>query len=113
MKTLITLILLLIASLSYSQKYTVVQINAGWNSKHNVDLPYKIEGANVIFGYLEEQATSLQKSVKAVPVVIVYKDNKPIMQWTADLSFNLNLTKEEIADVIRKNKQTYQRAGSN
>ena len=113
MKTLITLILLLISFLSYSQEYTIVQINAYWNERNKVELPFRVEGAKVVYAYLKEQPESLQKQVKVVPLVVLYKDNKPLRQWAADLSFKLNLTKEEIANAIRKDKQTHQRARSN
>ena len=113
MKTLITSILLLISFLSYSQEYTIVQINASWNARNDVKLPEQINGSKVIYAILEDQPLSIRKSTKAVPIVIIYKDNKALKQWSANLSFKLNLTKEEIANAIRKDKQTYQRARSN
>ena len=113
MKTLITSILLLISFLSYCQDYTIVQINASWNTHNDVRLPKQINGSKVIYGVLEDQPSSIRKSTKAVPIIVIYKNNKPLRQWSADLSFKLNLTKEEIADAIRKDKQTYKRAGSN
>jgi hypothetical protein len=113
MKTLITSILLLISFLSYSQEYTIVQINASWNRRNDIKLPKQINDSKVIYGILEDQPLSIKKSAKAVPIIIIYKNNKPLRQWSADLSFKLNLTKEEIADAIRKDKQTYKRARSN
>jgi predicted carbohydrate-binding protein with CBM5 and CBM33 domain len=113
MKTLITSILLLISFLSYCQDYTIVQINASWNTRNDVKLPNEINGSKVIYGILEDQPSSIRKSTKAVPIIVIYKNNKPLRQWSADLSFKLNLTKEEIADAIRKDKQTYKRARSN
>ena len=107
MKTLITIILFLICFKSYSQEYTIAQINAAWNAKNNVKLPSKINGHKVIYGILEEQPKSLREKLKAVPVVIIYKETSPIAQWNADISFKLNLTKEEIADVIEQDKQAH------
>lgn len=112
MKSLTNLILLLSVFISYSQTFTLVEINAKWNQLNKVDLP-KIEGVKTIYTYLEDQSAELQSRIKAVPVIILYKDNKPVKQWTANLSFKLNITKEEIEHAIRENKQTYQRAGSN
>ena len=113
MKTLVTSILLLITSLSYSQEYTIVQINAEWNRKNDVQLPKRIDGNPVVYGLLEEQSLSIQQNTKAVPVIVLYKGNQAVMQWTANLSFKLNLTKEDIADVIKQHKQTHKRPGSN
>jgi hypothetical protein len=55
----------------------------------------------------------LQKQIQAVPIIILFKDNKPLRQWAADLSFKLNIDIEEIAYAIRENKQAYFRARSN
>ena len=76
MKNLITLILFLICSVSYAQKYTIVQINAKWNTKHDVQLENYIDGHKVIYGYLEDQNKETQKTISAVPIVILYKNNK-------------------------------------
>ena len=77
MKTLITSILLLISFLSYCQDYTIVQINASWNTRNDVKLPDEINGSKVIYGILEDQPSSIRKSTKAVPIVLIYKNNKP------------------------------------
>ena len=113
MRSLITLILILFAYTLTAQDYKIVQINAGWNAKNDVKLPYTIEGAKVIYGRLEEQRKELQKQIQAVPVIILFKDSKVIRQWSADLSFKLNINKEEIAYAIREDKQTHFRARSN
>jgi|SRR6056300_1079368 len=84
-----------------AQSFTVVQINAEWNDRNTIDLPFTIDGTKVIFGYLKDQSPSLQKNIKAVPVVILYKDSQPISQWNADLSFKLQVTREELLEQIR------------
>lgn len=113
MKTLATLLLTLISTLVLSQDYKVVQINAEWNDRNKVDLPYTIEGAKTVYAFLENQTESLQKQIQAVPIVILFKDNKPLRQWSADLSFKLKINIEEIAYAIREDKQTHFRARSN
>jgi predicted carbohydrate-binding protein with CBM5 and CBM33 domain len=113
MKTLATLLLTLISTFVLSQEYKIVQINAEWNDRNKLDLPLKIEGAKTVYAFLEDQAESLQKQIQAVPIIILFKDNKPLRQWSADLSFKLNINIEEIAYAIREDKQTYFRARSN
>ena len=113
MKTLATLFLILISSVTVAQEYKVVQINAEWNDRNKVDMPYNIEGAKTVYAFLEDQTESLQKQIQAVPIIILFKDNKPLRQWSADLSFKLNINIEEIKDAIREDKQTYIRARSN
>ena len=113
MKTLATLFLILISSVTVAQEYKVVQINAEWNDRNKVDLPYTIEGAKTVYAFLEDQTESLQKQIQAVPIIILFKDNKPLRQWSADLSFKLEINIEEIAYAIREDKQTHFRARSN
>ena len=113
MKTLATLFLILISSVTVAQEYKVVQINAEWNDRNKVDMPYNIEGAKTVYAFLEDQTESLQKQIQAVPIIILFKDNKPLRQWSANLSFKLNINIEEIAYAIREDKQTHFRARSN
>ena len=113
MKTIITLLLILFLTPVLSQEYKIVQINAKWNKQHTVKLPTKIEGAHVDFGYLEEQKKSLQDKIQAVPIIILWKDNKVVRQWSADLSFKLVVKAEEIAYAIREDKQKFYRRKTN
>ena len=96
------LIALLFSVCMYSQQYTVVQINAYWNEKNKIELPYKVNDAKVIYGYLSEQPEGLKKQIKVVPVVVLYKDNKPVRQWIADLTFKMPIPKDELIEQIKK-----------
>lgn len=96
------LIALLFSVCMYSQQYTVVQINAYWNEKNKIELPHKVNDAKVIYGYLSEQPESLKKQIKVVPVVVLYKDNKPVKQWIADLTFKMPIPKDELIEQIKK-----------
>ena len=110
MKTLATLLLTLISTFVLSQDYKVVQINATWNEHNKIKLPNKIEDATTVYGLLENQGKALQEQIQAVPIIILFKDNKPIRQWSADLSFKLKVDINEIAYAIREDKQkTYRR----
>ena len=113
MKTFINLLLILISSVVVAQEYTVVQINAEWNNKNKINLPYSIEGAKYSYALLEDQSKTFQKKILAVPVVVLWKDNKVVRQWSADLSFKLVLTTEEIAYAIREDKQKIYRRKTN
>ena len=113
MKTLVNLLLILISSVAVAQEYKIVQINTEWNSKNKVVLPHKIENAPTVYALLEDQPENLQKQIQAVPVVVLWKDNKVVRQWSADLSFKLVLTVEEIAYAIREDKQKIYRRKTN
>ena len=113
MKTIVNLLLILISSVVVAQEYKVVQINAEWNNKNKINLPYSIEGATYKYALLEDQSEKFQKKILAVPVVVLLKDNKVVRQWSADLSFKLILTVEEIAYAIREDKQKIYRRKTN
>jgi len=82
---------------------TLVQINAKWNTKNNLELNI-FEDVDYRFAYLEDQKEDIKKKINAVPVVILYKGNKPMHQWNADLSFKLEIDCEDIEKIINKNQ---------
>ena len=98
-KTLALLLLLLACSNMYSQKYVLLEVNSEWNWSNKAkiekirDIPHQI-------AYLEQQTPSFKKKVKSVPLVILYRDGRPIMQWQADISFKLVLSKKEVMEAI-------------
>jgi hypothetical protein len=86
-----------------AQELTLVQINAKWNVKNNIELNI-FDDVKYQFAYLEEQKDDIRNKITAVPVVILYKGNKPIHQWNADLSFKLEIDCEDIQRIINKHK---------
>jgi len=82
-----------------AQQFTLVQINAKWNEKNSVKMPC-IEGVEYTYANLEDQNKSLRDKIKAVPVVILYKDNTPVHQWNANLMFELSLEEKDILEQI-------------
>lgn len=103
MKNLILGFFFLLPFSIQAQKMTLVQINAKWNTKNNLELNI-FEDVDYKFAYLEDQKEDLRNKINAVPVVILYKGNKPIHQWNADLSFKLEIDCEDIEQIINKNQ---------
>jgi hypothetical protein len=105
MRTFIILAFLLFSPSSLGEvekaDITVLQVNTQWNKEHNIDLNGLI-GCEVQFAWLEDQSDSFRKQVQTVPIIVVYHKNKPVRQWSADLSFRLNVGLEEIQRVIDK-----------
>ena len=105
MRALIVLAFLLFTPTSLGKvekaDITVLQVNTQWNKQHNIDLNGLI-GCEVQFAWLEDQSDSFRKQVQTVPLIVVYHKNKPVRQWSADLSFKLNVDLEEIQQVIDK-----------
>ena len=105
-KYVIATILLLLIPLStgnFSEKerpeYTVLHINAKWNQMNNVNLDV-IPNCRLKYAFLEDQPKEIQQSIQYVPHIILLKNNRPIAQWSADISFKLNITTQEIVRVI-------------
>ena len=99
MKKIITLILLLTCLTSYSQNFTLLEINARWN-KHN-NLPVnKLADIKIQFAWLEDQPMSIQKNVISVPTLILMNNGKSVAQWRAGINLKLYVTEEEIKKAI-------------
>ena len=101
MKNTLTLILLLFASFMYSQEYVLLEINSEWNLKNSAKIA-KVKNVKIKKAYLEDQPKNLRDKIKSVPIVILYKDNSKIAQWTANISFKLVVTEEQILKAINK-----------
>ena len=96
MKNLIIALFALFAFASSAQDYTLLHINAKWNQSNDYDLR-GIRHAKVKMAFLEDQNAELKSQIKSVPTIILFdKNGKPRGQWQADLSFKINVSKEEI-----------------
>ena len=83
------------------EKFTLLQINAKWNRANDVKIP-QIPNCNIQYAFLEDQKESFRKSVNYVPIVVLYNDNHAVQQWSADISFKLKISREEILNVINR-----------
>ena len=99
-KTLIILTTMLSIS-CYSQKYSLLEINAKWNQKNNLQQD-KIAGIRINFGWLEDQPKKMQSKIRSVPILVLFRDGKPIYQWVAGIDFKLEVTEEEFDKVFNK-----------
>ena len=102
-KTLALLMLLFVCCTMYSQEYVLLEINSEWNWSNKAKID-KIHSITHKVAYSEQQTLSFKKKVKSVPLVILYKDGKPIKRWQADLSFKLIITKEQVLKAIETEK---------
>ena len=99
-KTLIILITMLSIS-CYSQKYSLLEINAKWNQKNNLKQK-KICGVRINFGWLEDQPKKMQSKIRSVPILVLFRDGKPVYQWIAGIDFKLEVTEEDFDKVFNK-----------
>tara|TARA_R100000231_G_scaffold96478_1_gene72165 strand:- start:20 stop:370 length:351 start_codon:yes stop_codon:yes gene_type:complete len=109
MKTLITLIIFLLSFNTYSQIKSIklLQINSEWNLKNDIqrsELPNRYLAHKIAIEHatLEDQTPSFQKSFggRPLPILILKINDKMEYQWSANLSFKLQVSKEEILEVI-------------
>jgi hypothetical protein len=103
MKNILTLIVILLATQIYAQKYVLLEINSDWNLRNSAKID-KVNNVEYRIAYLEDQTPAFRKKIKSVPIAILYKDNNKIGQWSADISFKLVITKEEILKAIKENE---------
>jgi hypothetical protein len=104
MKRLLLTIMLLTTTTLFSQKYTLLEINSKCNANNKVKIE-KIKGVEHLKVYLEDQPSSIKYKIKSVPVLILYKDERPIRQWTADITFKLSVSKKEVIKTIERLKK--------
>jgi hypothetical protein len=105
MKNILILITLLFFTInSYSQEYTLLEINSEWNYRNNAKIA-KVKGVKHVIAMLESQKPSFKQKIKSVPTVILYKDNHAIAQWDGGLSMKLELKEEDILAAIERDKK--------
>ena len=110
MKYLFTLILILLITSFTIQNppIQILQINAEWNQHNDIALTipkdYKGYRIKVDYALLENQGPGFKKSFasKPLPIVVLRVGGKMKYQWTADLSFKLKLSNEEVIKTIDK-----------
>jgi hypothetical protein len=102
MKNILCAIFVLVASFVYSQDVTILQINAEWNKRNNYDLS-GITGATVKFSYLKDQPKEIQKSIVAVPVIVIMdKKGRVRMQYVADISLKIKVGNLDIQNNVNR-----------
>lgn len=105
MRLLIVLLFLLFSPTVNSEgatsDITVLQINTRWNQQNDIDLRGLV-GCKVKYGLLEHQKPSFKAKIKYVPVIVIYKGTRPVKQWTADLTFKLDVDLLEIQKEVNK-----------
>lgn len=101
MKKILILITLLTSLNSYCQKFTLLEINAKWNSNNSLPVN-QMAGIKIGFAWLEDQPKSIQESVKSVPTLILMKDGRNAAQWQAGIDLKLRVTEKEIKEAIKR-----------
>ena len=100
MKKFITTLFLLLTFSIYSQDVSVIHFNYKWNQKNDFNKLQSIRRANVSKAFVEEQTAELQASIKSVPVIIIFRNGKPVARLEAGLSMKIETRLEEIQELV-------------
>ena len=105
MKPLVTIILLVIASMLISPvtkkktekvyDVTVLQINSNWNKKNSLPL-HKLKGCNIEEALFEEQPKTVKENFNKIPVIAIKKQGKPFKVWEGNIMFEPTVSIEKI-----------------
>lgn len=104
MRKIIVLLALIFSTSLFSQEYVLLEVNSEWNWSNKAKID-RIKNIPHQIAYLENQTPKFRKKVRSVPLVILYKNGRPIMQWSADISFKLVIKKEEVLRAIAREEK--------
>ena len=104
MKKLILIAGLLFGLNATAQQINLVQINADWNSKNNIDFT-EVAGIPVKYARLEDQPPHFAATIKSVPTLMLYVDGRLSYSWQAGIDLKCPATQENVAEVIEKFKK--------
>ena len=102
MKNIILILSLLLSFNAYSQDLTVVHFNYKWNSENQYRGLDRLRNVKVQYAYVEDQSEVLQKSIKSVPTIIIYKDGKPAARFEAGLQMRITAKLEDLQELLNK-----------
>ena len=104
MRKIIVLLALIFSTSLFSQEYVLLEVNSEWNWKNKAKID-RIRNIPHQIAYLENQTPKFREKVRSVPLVILYKNGRPIMQWSADISFKLVIKKEDVLRAIAREEK--------
>jgi len=96
---------LLFSVFSYGQEITTVHFNYKWNESNTYNRLERLKNTKVQYAYVEEQSESLKRSIKSVPTIVVFLENKPIARFEAGLTMKINVSLDSIQAIIDKHKK--------
>jgi len=100
MKNIILILSLLLSFTAFSQDITVIHFNYEWNQQNDFKELAGIKRAKVSKAFVEDQPDNFKSSFKAVPVIIIFKNGKPVKRVEADLSMKIKARLEDIQELV-------------
>lgn len=103
MKKLILIAGLLFGLNATAQQIDLVQINADWNKKNNLNFE-TVDGIQIKYARLEDQPPHFAATIKSVPTLILYVDGRLTYSWQAGLDLKCPATPQDVAAMIQRFK---------
>ena len=101
----VLILALLFSVFSYGQEITTVHFNYKWNESNTYNRLERLKNTKVQYAYVEEQSENLKRSIKSVPTIVIYLENKPIARFEAGLTMKINVSLDSIQAIIDKYKK--------
>ncbi len=103
MKQITLILTLFFFTCAYSQEFSLIQINADWNS-HNDLRFHRVGDIEISYALLENQPPDLRAQITSVPTLILFKDGRIAYSWKAGIDLKCRVTQNDVLDVIDKFK---------
>ena len=100
----LTILFMIICSTSFGQKICkedicVVEFNAGWNEKNSVNYLDSLTDCGIKRISIDKGDWQKEYGIVVVPTIIIF-NGKEVKRFQADLSFAMQVTKEDIQDIV-------------
>jgi hypothetical protein len=104
---LLILFLMIICSTANAQTYDkcgedicVVEFNASWNEKNNVDWLHKLDDVGTKRILIDKGTWQKDFSIVVTPTIIIFVDGEEKKRYQANIMMEMEATREEIQDKI-------------
>ena len=100
MKKYYNLILMSLFCTSAFAQVEAYHFNASWNEANDVEWFNKISDAEKKSMSIDDAAIQKKYEILIVPTIVIFDDGEEVERFQADLSFQMQATREEIQDYI-------------
>ena len=100
MKKYYNLILMSLLCTSAFAQVEAYHFNASWNSANDVKWFGEISDAEKKSMSIDDAAIQKKYEILIVPTIVIFDDGEEVERFQADLSFQMQATREEIQDYI-------------
>ena len=104
MKQFILILTILFSLNATAQEFTLVEINAKWNTKNHLTFT-SVDGVQVQKAFLEDQPPHFAATIRSVPTLILYVDGRLTYSWQAGIDLKCPATPEQVAEIMRRFKR--------